>query len=531
MIRHGDKTSSGDGREQQTRPGAVALGELPNAGVEGSPAPDRPGVKRLGAIPAPLIALLAVVTLFGVSWALVNPPWQAPDEDVHFSYVQTLGEQHRLPGGPRASLSSAQVDAMRAINNDPIVFFVFAKPEWSKRAYKQWTVRTRDLPLNDGGGNSTASGYPPAYYLSLTPAYALAGSSDVVTHLYAARLLSVVWLLVTTVAAWLLIGELFGRRRELQLVGSAAVGLWPMLDFLSAAVNPDSMLYATWGLTMWLGTRIIRRGLDVPQAAGFGVCVGLALLVKATSIALVPAAAFVVALGVVRLLRRRELRHAVVTGAVAVGVFVLLVGAWKLEVASQGRPAYGQAAAVTSGVRNLREFASYVWEYYLPQLPFEGHVRFSNPTISDYPAYSVWIATGWAVFGWATVYFPKSVYLAFLAITVLIGLAAAAAGLRALRRNWRSPRLRLTALPVAVFYALATGALVGGLHWAEYQAHTPLNQGRYLFPLAGLAGATVVAALTQVPDRLRMRAVGAVLGLLLVWQLFSLGLMASRYYA
>ena len=379
MTQRGDSTSSGDGRATRGAP--------PRA------------VRWLRLVPAPLAALLAVVALFGVTWALVNPPWQGPDEDVHFAYVQTLGEQHRLPGGPGRSLSSAQVDAMSAINNDPIVFFPFAKPEWAQRGNDRWKERTGNLPLDDAGGDNTASGYPPAYYLSVTPAYMLAGPTDVVTSLYAVRLLSVVWLLVTTIAAWLLIGELFGRRRELQLVGAAAVGLWPMLDFLSASVNPDSMLYATWGLTLWLGTRIIRRGLSVGQAAGFGACVGLALLVKAPSIALLPAAAFVLLLGTTRLLRRRELRRTLLTGLAAIGMVVLLVGTWNLVVAAQSRPAYGQAAGVTSGVRDMREFASYVWQYYLPQLPFQEHVRFSNQTISGYPAYGVWVATGWAAFG------------------------------------------------------------------------------------------------------------------------------------
>jgi fluoride ion exporter CrcB/FEX len=245
----------------------------------------------------------------------------------------------------------------------------------------------------------------------------------------------------------------------------------------------------------------------------------------------VPAAAFVVLLGFMRLLRRRELRRAVVTGLAAIGTFLLLVGAWKLVVASQSRPAYGQVSGAASGVRDLREFASYLWQYYLPQLPFQNHVRFSNATISDYPAFGVWIATGWAAFGWVTVYFPKGPYWLFLAITVAIGLGALAAGLRWLRPNWRSTVLRSTALPVGVFYALATGVLLLGLHLAEYQLHTPVNQGRYLFPLAGLAAAMVVAALTWLPERLRMRAVATVLGLLVVWQLFTLGLVASRYYA
>ena len=87
-------------------------------------------------------------------------------------------------------------------------------------------------------------------------------------------------------------------------------------------------------------------------------------------------------------------------------------------------------------------------QYYLPQLPFQEHVRFSNQTISGYPAYSVWIATGWAAFGWVTVYFPVGIYRVFLAITVAIGLGALGAGLRWLRTNWRSPALRSTALPV-----------------------------------------------------------------------------------
>lgn len=490
------------------------------------------GAPRFAAVPRPLLALLAVVALFGVSWALLDPPWQGPDEDVHFSYVQTVAEQHRLPGGQGASLSSAQFDAMQSMNNDPVVFFSYARPEWSKLSYEQWKQRARSDGMKDSGGPNAASTYPPAYYLSLVPAYNLAGSSDVVTHLYAARLFSVLWLLVTTTAVWLLVGELFGRRRDLQIVGAAAVGLWPMIDFLSSSVNPDSAMYATWALSLWLGTRIIRRGLTVGSALGFGASVGLALVVKAPSLALVPAAAFVVLYGVLQLLRRRAFRRALVGGALAVLVFVVLVGAWKGYVGSHNRLAYTQATGVTSRVHNLREFASYVWEYYLPKLPFQHHVRFSTSIISDYPAYGIWVATGWAAFGWVTVFFPMWAYPIFLAITVLIGLGGLGAALRFVARAGGPARLlRSSALAVAVFFAMAAGALILGLHWAEYLAHYPTLQGRYLFPLAGIAAVFVAGAITLLPRRFQRTAVASVLGLLVVFQLFSLGLVAMHFYA
>lgn len=484
------------------------------------------------AAPAPLAALLMVVAIFGASWALINPAWQGPDEDVHFSYVQTLGELHRLPGTrPGPSLSDAQFDAMQSLNNDPIVFFPYAKPEWSKKSYEAYERRASGDDVRNAGGPNTASGYPPAYYLSVVPGYLLAGHSDIVTHLYAARLISVLWLLVTTTGVWLLAGELFGRRRELQLVAAAAVGLWPMIDFISSSVNPDSLLYAVTTLALWLGARIIRRGLTVADAAAFGTCVGVALVTKATSLAFLPPAAFAVGLGLWRLFRARALGHALLAGAAALGLFLVFVGTWKGIVAAQHRGGYGQAAGVVSGATNWREFGSYVWEYYLPKLWFQHPVHFTIPVVSHYPAYNVWVSMGWAAFGWVTVFFPIWVYKYFLAITVLVGIAAIVKIAALVRRRRSAPELRAVWLPTAFFFAMALVVLLGGLHWAEFQARHPTLQGRYLFPLAGLAGCAVALAVTVLPDRLRRPAVGVICGLLVVFQLFSLGLVAARYYA
>jgi hypothetical protein len=58
-----------------------------------------------------------------------------------------------------------------------------------------------------------------------------------------------------------------------------------------------------------------------------------------------------------------------------------------------------------------------------------------------------------------------------------------------------------------------------------------LNQGRYLLPLAGLAGLCVAQALRLLPSRLRPYGAGVGMGGLLALQLFALGVMVDRYFA
>jgi len=93
---------------------------------------------------------------------------------------------------------------------------------------------------------------------------------------------------------------------RIQLAAAATAGLVPMTAFMSASVNPDALLYALWSLALWLGVRILKRGLTLTDAAGLFAVVGLAVTAKATSYALVPAAVLVLAIGLWRLRRRDQ---------------------------------------------------------------------------------------------------------------------------------------------------------------------------------------------------------------------------------
>jgi hypothetical protein len=141
------------------------------------------------------------------------------------------------------------------------------------------------------------------------------------------------------------------------------------------------------------------------------------------------------------------------------------------------------------------------------------------------PVYDTLMQGVWGRFGWLEVRFPEGLYLALTALTVVAVLLAA-------RRLWTVRRPALRAWPVAAFLVLVGVGLMAGLHLTDYQkGGSAFMQGRYILPLAPLAGVTLAAAVAGLPTRVRAGAVGLAIGGLLVLNLYSLGLVLERFYA
>lgn len=491
-------------------------------------APQEPVTRRAVSrrrMPGALTALLAVTLLLGITWALVVPAFQAPDENSHYGYVQSLVDGPGLPGKPgRLPYSTEQTLAAGDSNADQAAAQPTVKMEWSRQVYLRWKAQEAALPpgaRSDGGGANPAAGNPPLYYLYEAVAYSIGG--DPFDRLLQTRIASVLWLLVTVTAVWLLAGEVTGRDRLLQLAAASLAGLAPMMTFISASVTPDSMMYALWSLTLWLGVRVLKRGLDWRMAlALFGV-VGAACVVKGTSYGLIPGA--LVALGG-GLWRRRPLRLGPVVAALgsALVALVLTLGVWKLVANGADRPASAQLAAATSTAGfNPRMLLSYLWQFYLPRLPFQSDFAFLGNTL---PAYDIWLKGVWGSFGWLEVRFPSPLYLGLTALTLAF---AVLAGITL----WRTRRT--IDWLVAAFVLTISVVLFIGLHWTEYQQiHAgagPINQGRYLLPLVGVAGLVVAQGLRRFAPRHRVYAVGTVVGGLMGLQFVALGLLLERYFA
>jgi 4-amino-4-deoxy-L-arabinose transferase-like glycosyltransferase len=466
-------------------------------------------------IPRPLLALLGAVAVAVVAWALLVPPFMVPDEAEHFTYAQSLAVDAERPpvGRPGDPGLSSEARTARGLS---LTTGVLAdrqyKPSWERVAEQIWDQHEDEVADDDVRAAGPQANHPPLYYAYEVVPYAAASGGDLFDRLFLMRLWSGLLMLATTAGAWLLIGELTGRDRLLQLTGAACVGLQPMSTFVSAGVNPDALVLAAFALFLWLAVRLIRRGPSRAGLAGLVAVTAVAVLSKPAGLALVPGLALVV----VVLARRRGSR----TGPLLAGGLALAAALTAAGVLTERD--VQDRAPIELDPATLRGFTTYLWDFYLPRLPFQSEYA---ALAADTPVWTVWVKHAWASFGLLEVQFPRGVYVPL----ALAGVAAfAAAGLALARRRFALERTTLGVL------ALVTACLVLGLHWVDFQAVEDggqrVIQGRYLLPLMPIAGVAVAAALSNLARR-REVAAGLVLAAMAALQLVSLATVAGRYFA
>lgn len=487
-------------------------------------APERRGLGRI-APPGSLVALLAVVVALGLVWALLVPPFQSPDEPAHFAYVQSLAESFTLTGKPgRPGQSSDEDVAQSAVGaqrgqTSP----ASAPPDWSRadeNAYLALAHGAHPPSRTDGSGTTSATGNPPLYYLLAAVPYLIDHGGTVFGQLYAIRMSGVILLALTTLAAWLLAGEIFGRRRLVQLTCAAVAGLLPMETFISTSVTPDGLMITCWTFALWLGARVINRRARGWDAVALCAVTAAAVLTKATSYALVGPVAVALLLG---WLRRPagERRRALAPLAAAAAVLAAPVLAWLALASRLGGVALTQIPSSPARPFRIGQFLSYVWQFYLPRLPFLTPFR----TAPQLPLYGVWIRQLTGEFGWLVVFEPSWMYP--LGVGVAAALAIAVVVLLTRLRGRR--RLALLA-----FFGLTVLALLVLLHVTEYRAvlvgSGQFLQGRYLLPAIGLLGLAVALVVARLSPRLTPIAAGLILSGLLVWQAISLAAVIQAFY-
>ncbi|MHB8690865.1 MAG: DUF2142 domain-containing protein [Solirubrobacteraceae bacterium] len=488
-------------------------------------------------VPRPLAMLLGVVAVFGVCWAMLAPPWQSPDAFSHYSYIESLGTRLVVPGGGGYGESSSSVRVADAgVGAHEIQWSSpEAKPSWSPSIAAASRRASGRLSRSNGGGPTPSAGYPPLYYATAVGAYLAPLGGDSFDRLNAVQLWGVLLLLGTVTGAWLLAGEVFGRRRLLQLITAAVAGLEPMSTFLSTSVTPDALLLPLWTLVLWAGARVIKRGAPQRDVKLLCALLAAAILTKPTSYALIPACALALVIG----WRRGEARSGVEAVRLlgrALILPVLVVLGWTVIQRSLSYPAATAGpptGALTSAPGSfLLHFFDYVWQFYLPRLP--GQYAFHVPTLaalpwprqlSGLPLWNLWIRQGWGVFGWVDVYMTGWVYVVLAVVTGAVAIGAVAIVVRA------CDALRLS---LVAFFAVAVLSLLAVVHVIEYEFLTTgqgaFIQGRYLLPIVSLFGLAVALVVSRLPARARGPAVAVVMVGLLALQVLALATVARTYY-
>jgi 4-amino-4-deoxy-L-arabinose transferase-like glycosyltransferase len=463
-------------------------------------------------VPLPLGLLLVAATLLSLAWIVLMPPLQGPDEVSHFTYTQRIYEKHTIPWKPRGGTTgnsgpySPEVrTALSEAGFGPLAANTGARPLWTRADERVWSDTARGINRSLGGYTSALKN-PPVYYLYQVVPYAVGTGGSFFDRELLMRIANVPLLLVGLTFVWLLAGEVFGRRRDMQLLATAVVAFIPQLSNVTATVNPDIALVAEWSAALYVMALILRRGIATRLIVWLAVLNALALLTQPRSVTLLIPSALTVLLAVARERAWRRISPLRV-GAATGGVFLLVTLLW---------------AGLGQG--SIREFGSYLWQFYLPKLGF------MNNTIGpiDYDVRKGMVERLFGSFAQLEITLPPNIddivwWAARLALVAIVVALVIRRG--AIRRN----------AGLAVVFATALVTLLLGLHLVAYRTMVgnpgdPIITARYVLPLLALLGIAVAIVADVLPRPFRNAFTGLVLAGGVAIQLLSLGLVLGRFY-
>jgi hypothetical protein len=300
----------------------------------------------------------------------------------------------------------------------------------------------------------------------------------------------------------------------LQVLCTAAVALNPQLTQAAAVVSPDVLLAAEWAGFFYLALLTLMKGPTRARTAGILAVALASCLTHGRGIAILVPAAVVLA---VAWWRAHQPSRAVTMGLVASATALSAATAY----AALRYATFGQVNGV-----GVRQFASYLWQFYLPKLPFMETTFQPDWTIRD-----AFVDRFYGTFAQFDVFFAPSI-MTLLARLTVIAVILAVIGLLVRLHSVRDRRAELWTL--ALFITGAAAYLVDA-HIAAYRSLAsgstdPVITGRYLLPLMTIYGLGIALAVSWLPRRIAGVAGGVVLGGLMLLQLAAMGIVVERFY-
>lgn len=393
-----------------------------------------------------LLILLVLTLLRGVIYAVVMPPWQAPDETGHFEYAWLIAHLGQLPTGEDVS-PTFERELLSSL-------YEWRYGEYIGRSLpERMPSRMSDLPLSIFARRSRTvlSGRFSLAYLWQVVFLWPFQHQDLAFQLYVARFSSVVLNAAIVWLAYLVFGELVPNRPRLVALMTALVIFLPQHTFINSMVGEGPLAELMVCLALYGWVRLFRRGFE-PLGS---ILIAMGTLVGVWS---KPTAAFLIPVDigflVWWLLRQRrhgwKRRHVILLCAT-----VLLIG---LSLGQWVRSSLGRETLVE--VRDFLSSTDLAWTD-------NRGMTLGEALLSTYDSF-------WANFGWMAVSVSGRWYGAVLFLS-LLALSGWFIDRPSVDQPWSVAMMAgVTLVAFLVFAWVALLSRVGGY----YQF-----QGRYLFPI------------------------------------------------
>lgn len=465
-----------------------------------------------------LALLLLAAFLNALSWIILIPVWQYPDEQAHFAQVQDLAELGFVPKVPpdtsyEIALSEEILGTSRDnLGNNKFTYHPEYRIQYSDSFTGPQELTIANLPKSARTNlvKDEATLNPPLYYLLGAAAYKLFDNGDLFSRVYAVRIVSLVLFLGLILVTYKIGQIIFEKGKILPLALATLVSFKPMLVFASTGVLPDSLVNLLFSLALLFGLKILKNGLAPFDLVAVLTIVTAGVFARQQFLIAVPIIALSVAFGLIKNFSK-------------VGLALTAASVLFFYLVSNFFPGFDYIRRLVVpeiGTPDLKllfqpEFTSYLLTMIRQNL-FE-----------TWPWY-------WGVYRWLSLTLPLPIYQIInrLIVVALIGLA--------IKFLIIIKERKLTGESLILLFML----IASGLYWAifviwDYFFQTKYGfsfglQGRYFFPLVVAHLAILLAGLWQISEivfkKYSFFAVLILVFLMILFNNVSLAYVAASYY-
>ncbi len=233
----------------------------------------------------PLQILMLVALLNGTLYFLLIPPWWHYDEPGQFEYLWLVANR---PGWPKVGEYD---EAMRT--------------EMARSMQHYGWYALRDTAPDFSGNKpiwigATQTGGMPLYYFVASLPLRLLRGADITFQYYAARLVSLLFYLLTILIVWKAMGELVPEGHPLQWLVTGFIALLPAFTDVMVGLGDDVGAILVSCLFLWLSIRLVKRGLSASELIPWVASLILCYLTKNTAWYALLLAPFVLLLSLLR---------------------------------------------------------------------------------------------------------------------------------------------------------------------------------------------------------------------------------------
>jgi len=221
-----------------------------------------------------LIKILFTAAFFNsLSWIILIPIWQYPDEQAHFAQVQDLAEIGFVPvGGFNTSLEIAFSEKVMGterdgMGNNKYTYHPQYKTEYTNSIYGPQEKEISSLPKSARKEftKNEATLNPPLYYFMSSIVYKVFSWGDIFTRVYALRIFSAVIFLLTIVITYKIGQIVFNKDKIQEIAFAAIVAFSPMLVFATSGVLPDTLNIFLFTFFFYICLKIISLGFSIKR--------------------------------------------------------------------------------------------------------------------------------------------------------------------------------------------------------------------------------------------------------------------------